>query len=158
MRAPIHLTTLGSLDVTDDRGERVTALAGQQKRLAVLVYLAVEGVRGPVERDLTCAVFWPEHDQERARANLRNALHFLRGELGPEALQTIGDERIQLDPASVSCDAARAMAEGRTRAGGVFLDGVHFRGASAEFSVWVDVIRARLEDLPEVPHVEAANG
>jgi TolB-like protein len=148
---PLKLTTLGALDVGDSSGARVDQVVAQQKRLALLVYLAVEGVQGPVARDMVCSVFWPESDQKRARANLRNALHFLRGAIGSEAIVTIGDERIQLDSDLVQCDSAEAFRMGVRPEGAVFLAGVHVRGVGADFYDWVDRVRTKLEALPAAP-------
>ena len=148
MSPPYRLKTLGSLDVADGGNARVDSVAAQQKRLALLVYLAVEGLTGPVERDLVCAVFWPESDQTRARANLRKAVYFLRGALGQSTIDTIGGERLHVDPERVRCDAVTALREGVRPSGGTFLDGVHFRGATSEFYDWVESVRARIERLP----------
>jgi len=49
------------------------------KALALLTYLAVEGDRRP--RETLAALFWPESDTSRARANLRNTLNYLRDAL-----------------------------------------------------------------------------
>jgi len=126
----------------------VDAVATQQKRLALLVFLAVEGVRGPVERDRICGVFWPDYDQDRARANLRNALHFLRKTLGPEVIGVIGDERLHVDPRMLSCDASEVFRKGAGPADAVFLKGVHIRGAGADFYDWVDTVRHGIASLP----------
>ncbi|MDP9371493.1 MAG: AAA family ATPase [Chloroflexota bacterium] len=51
-----------------------------RKALALLVYLAAEGGLHP--REKLAALFWPESDQERARAMLRYTLATLRRALG----------------------------------------------------------------------------
>ena len=151
MNPAVELLTLGCLDVLDGQGKRIDALAGQQKRLGLLVYLAIESVGGPIERDRVCAVFWPDRDNERARGNLRNVLHFLRSVLPQEAVVVIGDERLQIDPEVVSCDAAEALRRGTRVSPGQFLEGVNVRGAGVDFYDWVERVRAELETHPQEP-------
>ena len=45
----------------------------QPKRLALLAYLAVVGVRGALRRDTLLGLFWPESSEEEARRALRQA-------------------------------------------------------------------------------------
>ena len=64
----------------------------RRKALALLIYLAV--TRQPQTRDALAALLWPDADQARARANLRNALwsleHALEQPLFDAARETIG--------------------------------------------------------------------
>ncbi|MBN1427314.1 MAG: AAA family ATPase [Anaerolineae bacterium] len=50
-----------------------------RKTLALLIYLALEGGQQP--RDLLAALLWPESNQERSYASLRNTLGHLRSAL-----------------------------------------------------------------------------
>ncbi len=110
------VAALGPLDVRDPvRGSLATLLA-QPRRAALVAYLAVEGGDGYVSRDRLLGVFWPEADEPRARAALRQALVFVRRALGAEAVRTRGDDDVGLDPALVSCDVWQfraALAAGR---------------------------------------------
>lgn len=113
----VELLVLGPLDVrAPARGSLATVLA-QPRRSALLAVLAVEGgADGFVSRDRLLGLFWPESDEPRARAALRQALAFLRRTLGADALRARGDDAIGLDPAVVGCDAWAAevaLATGR---------------------------------------------
>ena len=66
----------------------------RRKAVALLAYLAVTG-QG-YSRDALATLLWPEHDQQRARANLRVALATLNRAIGEGWLQ-VDRENIQLD-------------------------------------------------------------
>src|SRR2546422_5235740 len=102
----IEFRLLGALPLTDAEGREVTALPPRPRRLALLASLAAATPRGLHRRDTLLALFWPELDQDHARAALRQALHVLRGALGTDAVVTRGDEEIGLDPSHVWCDIA----------------------------------------------------
>lgn len=102
---PIRLHTLGAVDVRTSEGRAVSGVLAQPKRSAVLFYLALARPRGFHRRDTLLNHLWPEMDDERARAGLRRALHFLRAALGPEVIVGRGDEEIGLGAGQVSCDA-----------------------------------------------------
>jgi DNA-binding SARP family transcriptional activator len=63
-----------------------------KKAIAVLAYLAT--VNQPRSRDALAVLFWPEYDQERARASLRRTLSALKKGLGPtsEVLEVSRDQ------------------------------------------------------------------
>ncbi len=142
---------LGSLELTGSDGATLLPILAQPKRTALLAYLATARRRGYHRRDQVVALFWPELDQERARAALSTALNHLRRTLGDEVLQTRGTEEIALDREHVWCDAVAFEeafeAEELERAvelyGGEFLAGV-FVADAAEFERWVDGERQRL--------------
>src|SRR6266436_5985827 len=100
----IELRMLGRLSLTSADGRDVRALLGQPRRLALLAYLAAARPQGFHRRDSLLALFWPELDQEHARAALRQALHVLRGALGGDVVATRGDEEIGLDFTGLWCD------------------------------------------------------
>src|SRR2546427_5047803 len=102
----IELRLLGRLSLTGADGRDVRALLGQPRRLALLAYLAAATPPGFHRRDSLLALFWPELDQEHARAALRQALHVVREALGADAVASRGDEEIGLDFDQVSCDVA----------------------------------------------------
>src|SRR5436309_2496778 len=90
----IELRMLGRLSLTGADGREVRGLLGQPRRLALLAYLAAASPQGFHRRDTLLALFWPELDQEHARAALRQALHVVRDALGGDAVTSRGDEEI----------------------------------------------------------------
>lgn len=146
----IELRTLGALELRgcDPRG--VEALVAQPKRLALLAYLAIAAPRGFQRRDSLLALFWPESDQTHARGALRNALSFLRHQLGDNVVITRGDE-VGLDPATFWCDAiafiacadAHAAEEALALYRGDLLEGFHVADAP-EFERWLEDERNRV--------------
>ncbi len=146
----IEFRLLGALHLTDAAGREVKSLLTRSRRLALLAYLAATPQRFH-RRDSLLVLFWPELDQEHARAALRQALHVLRGALGPDVVVTRGDEEIGLDRDHLWCDvAAFEDAMGREQFDqalelyrGNLLDGFFIPGA-AEFERWVESERARL--------------
>jgi DNA-binding SARP family transcriptional activator len=134
---------LGPLDILHDaRGSLATVLA-QPRRSALLAFLVVEGGAGFVRRDTLLALFWPESDEARGRAALRQALAFLRRSLGETAIRTRGDDEVGIDPTHVASDVTtfhEALAAGRDADAlalyrGDFLGGLAVDGAP-EFERW----------------------
>jgi serine/threonine-protein kinase len=148
----IRFHTLGVLDLRAANGREVSAVLRQPKRLALLAYLAISSPRRYHRRDSLLALFWPELDQEHARAALRRALYFLRGELSAEVIAGRGDEELSVPEAELWCDAAAleaALAAGDPAGAlalyhGPLLDGLYVAGAAAEFQDWLDRERLRL--------------
>ena len=159
----IEVRTLGSLEVSVS-GQPLHSLVAQPKRLALLTYLCVARPRGFHRRDTLVGVFWPESDQAHARTSLRNALHVLRRLLGPDAIQSRGDEDVGIDPAIVWCDAAvfdDLLTDGRCdeAAGlyrGDFLAGF-FVSDLPELEGWMDAERSRLKRCAAVAMQSAAD-
>ena len=77
----LKLTLLGPPSIHLDDREIVLR---ERKATALLAYLALEPARQ--QRDTLATLLWPDHDQKRARANLRYLLWSLRKELGEEWL------------------------------------------------------------------------
>src|SRR5256885_13464244 len=100
----IELRMLGRLSLTGADGREVRGLLGQPRRLALLAYLAAASPQGFHRRDSLLALFWPELDQEHARAALRQALHVVRDALGADVIVTRGDEEVALDFDLMWCD------------------------------------------------------
>jgi len=148
----IEFRVLGTLHLTDAEGREVTSLLTRPRRLALLAYLAAATPRGLHRRDTLLALFWPELDQEHARAALRQALHVVRGALGTEAVLTRGDEEVGLDFDRLWCDVVafdEAVAAGRYGEAcdcyqGHLLEGFFIPGAG-EFERWLERERARLQ-------------
>ncbi len=152
----IQLRTLGGSDLVDPdgRGELHSVLV-QPKRFGLLVYLALASSHRFRRRDTLVTLFWPELDAEHARGALRQALRFLRGELGPGVLISRGEEEIGVDRDALSCDAAEfelaCQCADSARAlqlyRGDLLAGVHLPDTSAEFDRWLENERERLRRL-----------
>ncbi len=150
----IQLRLLGAVDVRGLATEAsADAVRRQPKRLALLAYLCVAGRGARLRRDTILALFWPELDEARARAALRQALHFLRQHLGEDVLRARGDElglcaeRLHTDVATFEgALAGERWEEAVASYGGPFLDGLHAAGASSAFDEWLLGERRRLHD------------
>src|SRR5260370_18676391 len=92
----IKLGMLGTLSLSDADGREVRSVLRQPRRLALLAYLAAATPRGFHRRDTLLVLFWPELDQEHARAALRQALHLVPAGLGADVILTRGDEDLGL--------------------------------------------------------------
>jgi DNA-binding SARP family transcriptional activator/TolB-like protein len=147
-----RLWTLGSIDLQSEDARELDGLPVQPKRLALLAYLALATPHGFHRRDSLVALFWPELSGDRARNALSKAVHFLRRDLGDEALRTRGDEELGLDPTTFWCDAIefeRLLDLGQRVASlelyrGPLLDGFFLSGAP-EFERWLGRERERLQ-------------
>ncbi|HVD33509.1 MAG TPA: hypothetical protein VNC19_08030, partial [Gemmatimonadales bacterium] len=64
----IQFHTLGRLDLRGPDGVELRSVLQQPKRLGLLAYLAVATPRRFHRRDTLLGLFWPELDQEHARA------------------------------------------------------------------------------------------
>jgi serine/threonine-protein kinase len=148
----VEFRILGALKLRGAAGHELTSLLAQPKRVALLAYLAAATPRQMHRRDSLVALFWPELDQEHARAALRQALHGLRQALGDGVLVTRGDEDIGLDADQIRCDVVefeRAAQAGQLTDAldlyrGDLLEGFFIRGAP-EFEQWLEDERARLK-------------
>jgi DNA-binding SARP family transcriptional activator len=149
----IHLQILGGLDLAAlDRQPEPRAILAQPKRLALLVYLALAGPGRFRRRDALVGLFWPELDSEHARGALRQALRFLRAELGSDVLITRGEEEVAVRGEALRCDAVafeRACEDGAWGAAldlyrGDLLAGVFISDCSAELEHWLERERVKL--------------
>ncbi len=140
-----------------------------RKALALLVYLAVEGGLHP--REKLAALFWPDRDQEHARAMLRYTLSTVRHTLGDatdaphltierDALGFDDTSAVEMDvhvlhaastqardpvaagnPSGGARPVITALQEAAERCRGEFLAGFSLRDAPA-FDDWVSLQRA----------------
>ena len=78
----LRLQTLGDLSAVTSAGDEIAFPT--RKAAALLAYLVVEGGRRHSREDLT-SLLWPEADENRGRANLRQTLARLRRAL-PEPI------------------------------------------------------------------------
>jgi serine/threonine-protein kinase len=126
----------------------------QAKRIALLVYLATARPGAFHRRDSLLALFWPELDDERARASLRKTIFHLRRSLGENLVLNRGDDEVGLDFSALAVDAVQVVTAARTRDAqsvvdsytGIFLDGF-FIGDAPGFDDWVDRHRRHLHGL-----------
>jgi len=153
----IELRTLGSLSIRGSDGAELHGLMVQPKRLALLTYLCVATPRGFHRRDALLGLFWPESDEEHARAALRKGLHVLRRAVGETTIVSRGEEDVCVDPQAVWCDAAefrKHIDEGRLDEAmalyrGDLLPGFFLRDAPA-FERWLESERSRFRELASV--------
>lgn len=140
----IRFQTFGTIDLRREDGERLDALLGQPKRLALLAVLAVRQPAGPVRREKLVSLLWPDSSPSSARAALSTTLSRLRNALGEGVLRGRGEESIGLSEDHVRSDVATfqtAYGEERYRAAvelyeGPFLEG--FRPPEARpFEEWM---------------------
>ena len=137
----IELRVLGPTEVTRDG----VGVKLQRKPLALLTYLALAEPRGFHRRDTLLGIFWPDYDQSRARAALRQPLYHLRRELGENVILTRGDDEVGLDLNLVECDVFAfdiAVKEGQLEEAvslykGSVLKGLYLND-SPEFEHWLD--------------------
>jgi DNA-binding SARP family transcriptional activator/TolB-like protein len=149
----IRLLTLGALDLLNAEGLELRAVLAQPRRLAVLGFLGIAIPHGFHRRDRLLALFWPDHDSERARRALNRAVYFLRRELGDDILLSRGDEELGFNSAQFWCDAAafdEALNRHRYREAlelyrGDLLPGFFVSGAPG-FEKWLESERARLRE------------
>ena len=147
----IALRLFGPVDLRGPEGRVLREVLAQPKRLALLAYLTAATPSGFHSRDTLLALLWPESDQERGRAALRQGVYVLRRALGDDAVIACGDSVLGVDLQKIWCDvvafdeaadagdAEKALALYR----GELLEGFHVSGAQ-EFERWVDRSRARL--------------
>ncbi|MFN8654180.1 MAG: BTAD domain-containing putative transcriptional regulator [Gemmatimonadales bacterium] len=138
----LRLQTLGGLACSDEAGPLSGACA-QRKPLGLLVLLAMAGEQGAT-REKLAGLFWGDHDEARARANLKQMLYLLRRDAGHSEIIE-GTTTLRLNPALVSVDALEFQA--RCKSGdlagatslyaGPFLDGVFLEG-SPELEQWCE--------------------
>ncbi|MFW6040118.1 MAG: AfsR/SARP family transcriptional regulator, partial [Gemmatimonadota bacterium] len=146
----VRLDVLGRIGLRSC-GEDVRAVLVQPKRFGLLVYIALRRPGGFVRRDELLGTFWPESTEKRARAALRQALRFLRRELGPGVVVNRGNTEVGAAPAALACDALdflRALDADDDEAavecyGGDLLPGFLLDGVF-DFDRWLEAERQRL--------------
>ena len=145
---------LGVLDLTASDGREVRSVLTQPRRLALLVHLAVTAGRGFQRRDRMLGMFWPEQDNEHARAALNRAIYYLRHELGSDVLVSRGAEELGVSAQHLWSDVAAfeaAANEGRRQDALELYQGdlleSFFISDAPDFEQWLDVERNRLRLL-----------
>ncbi|MFN2383503.1 MAG: BTAD domain-containing putative transcriptional regulator, partial [Gemmatimonadota bacterium] len=139
------------MDIRRGDSGPIDSILAQPKRLALLTYLVLAS-REFHQRDALIALFWPKVSQDRARASLRQALHFLRLSLDRHLVVTRGVEQIALTPHGIWCDVSAfevALSANDPAAAldlyrGDFLAGFFVSEVAPEFEYWQEAIRLRL--------------
>ncbi len=129
----LRLSLLGSPQIFVDGEEKILR---ERKAIALLTFLTVEGTAQ--SRDTLATLFWPEHDQQRARANLRYLLWSLRKSVGEAWLRTEGDQIVLTDEGQLRVDVEafrRHLAEWRA----------HSHPADAYCAACVEALEAATE-------------
>lgn len=147
----LRLSTLGSLGLTRADGIPIAGLLRQPKRMAVLVYLAVDQRHGSMLREAVRNVFWGDHPEPRGRRALNQALYVLRSSLGTGVIESRGEVELQVNGAALHCDAVAFDAaieshrplDALALYRGDFLPGLTLSDAP-EFERWVESTRSRL--------------
>lgn len=150
----LRICAFGKPSIFGADGARLDGIVRQSKRFAILLYLACDQRPGPHRRDELTAMFWPEADDQRGRNALRQTLHVLKEDLGPDVIVPGGDHELTVDPRRLECDARSfvlALQDGCLEAAlrlykGEFLQGFHLSG-SPEFGFWAEDQRARLHEM-----------
>ena len=148
------LRLFGGVELTTSSGHPVPI--PRKKAQALLAYLACHpGQAQP--RDKLATLFWPEMDDQQARANLRKALFVLRSPLSavPSSLR-IEEEAVALDVTALDVDvlaferlARRADPEALQQAAALYrgnlLEGLGV--SETPFEEWLREERERLREL-----------
>ena len=149
----INLRTLGSIGLRNSAGVQVRSVLAQPKRLVLLALLSLSQ-DGMCRRDRLLGLFWPDHATERARTALRQAIRFLRREVGQHVIVNLGLECLAVDTLTMACDARDfelACDAGRWEDAlqlyqGDFLADLFVPTASPEFDNWLEFERERLRE------------
>lgn len=143
------LYLLGGIELRNVPESDAHHLLAQSKVVGLLGYLVLAPRARHQRRDRLVGLLWPELDQPRARAALRKAIHLVRGTLGPDVLNTRGDEDLAITPGALWCDAvelqhstdAGQLARAVDLYRGDLLAGFHLADC-AEFDAWLELERA----------------
>lgn len=148
----VRVSLFGAGDVRGADGQPLTAVIAQPRRLALLAYLALAAAPDVFHsRARILPIFWPEHDEAHARANLRQALHFLRRTLGDDTLTSRGGDQLRVETRAFWCDAVAfeaAIERGDAESAvelyrGDLLDGLYLH-AAPQFEDWLERRRDHL--------------
>src|SRR2546425_1234364 len=149
----IELGLLGGLDLRRSDGRDLESILTQPKRVALLAFLAAATPYRLHRRDILLGLFWPELDQNHARAAVRQALHGLRQGLGTDVVTSRGDEEVGVDEQRLWCDVrafqhaleASHWSSALELYRGGLLEGF-FLSDSPEFERWLEDERTRLRN------------
>jgi DNA-binding SARP family transcriptional activator len=137
-----RLTVLGGLCVTSHTSLLAND-AVQRRHLALLAVLSVHWKSG-ITREKLATLLWPESDEHNARNSLKQALHVLRRELGPDVVS--GTTQLCLGRPPLTCDlvdfeerlTAKQLEGAVAVYAGAFVDGFQLGHDAEEFERWAD--------------------
>jgi DNA-binding SARP family transcriptional activator len=173
MTGSLRLVLLGGLEVWV--GERQVRGFESQRVRALLAYMAAQANRS-ISRELLATLFWPDHDDESARRNLRQAIYNLKGAFQragvPDGwlaadVRNVGlrtsrriwidslffEEALRTGLLAGSATHAEKLASAVEAYHGDFLEGFSLRDCPA-FADWQTAERERLREL----YVQALRG
>ena len=141
----IELRMLGVTELRVGETDQSRSLVAHPRLLGLLGYLCAARPYGAHTRDELVAMFWPEVDQDHARASLRKAIHRLRGTLGQQAIIGAGGEAVGIPDSVLWCDVAAFhknidsgnVIDALELYRGDFLPGF-FLGDAPQFERWLD--------------------
>jgi serine/threonine-protein kinase len=153
----IRFRAFGAADLRENDGNELRSVLSRPGQLALLAYLALARPRGFHRRDTIVGMFWPETGQDQARNALRQAVHRLRHELGPDVVVGRGADELGINPRALSSDVVEF--EDALAAGQIVEALEHYRGDllpgffvsdAPEFDQWLERERARLRERAAV--------
>lgn len=150
--APYCLRVLGTLGVYTANESSPSSLITQPRPLALLCYLLLSRPRGAHSRSALMQLLWSGRPTPVARRALRNALYTVRVALGPDAVVSIGERLIGINPRVVSCDALEAEVSAATGSTPIKHDEIspmfEFQvDDAAPFNTWMEAERTRITSL-----------
>jgi DNA-binding SARP family transcriptional activator len=101
----LELRVLGRMELSGGEDADLDSILRRPKRLAILAYLCLADPGSFIRRDTLIALFWPESDEDHARAALNQSLYVLRNALGSQAVIGRGREEVGIDRSLLVCDA-----------------------------------------------------
>ena len=101
----LKLRVLGRMELSGGEETDLDSILRRPKRLAILAYLCLADPGSLIRRDTLIALFWPESDEDHARAALNQSLYVLRSALGSQAVIGRGREEVGIDRSLLGCDA-----------------------------------------------------
>jgi predicted ATPase/DNA-binding SARP family transcriptional activator len=148
----ITLQALGPIELRAADGRSLRSVISQEKRLALLTYLAVGQPDGFRRRDRLLGLFWADSDESHARNSLNQALFQLRRSLGEDVVVSRGADEVGIDADRFWCDAAAfstclkagELAKAVELYRGELLEGLGAIPEAAEWEHWLEAERASL--------------
>ncbi|MQA89079.1 MAG: tetratricopeptide repeat protein [Gemmatimonas sp.] len=148
----IRLRLLGPIDLRAADGRSIQSVLAQEKRLALLAYMAVARPGDFCRRDRLLGLFWAESAESRARNSLNQALFQLRRSLSDQVVVSRGADEVGVDGERLWCDAvaygqsvgAGRLAEAVELYRGGLLEGLGEIVDAPEWEHWLEAERARM--------------
>ncbi len=148
----LELRVLGRMELSGGEDTDLDSILRRPKRLAILAYLCIADPGSLIRRDTLIGLFWPESDEDHARAALNQSLYVLRSALGSQAVIGRGREEVGIDRSLLSCDACAFRDALKTDDlqhaldlyAGELLPGLHID--SPDFERWLASERASLRE------------